>query len=177
MDKYTDEKLRERLKAYGQDVGPINNSTRPYWLNALSKLTLQHDGSPTKCASEMKVKKKTPLSHANRRNAKCRSQSVDSPKYANQSFSENDLSDWEINSILTDSPGSTPFPAKVLRKKKSVANHISSSEAPDRPESITSQKNGQKYLSLTPNSTRNSEEINIGNNMSTRIQLTGIIDF
>jgi len=44
MSRQTDEKddevLRQQLISHGEDVGPLNSSTRPYWEKRLLKLNL-----------------------------------------------------------------------------------------------------------------------------------------
>ncbi|KAG8186329.1 hypothetical protein JTE90_005861 [Oedothorax gibbosus] len=152
MENSSDEDLRKLLKAYGQDVGPINNSTRPYWKKALSKLTIQHV-SPITSTSKKGTREKKLISENKKFVASPTKSLIYISKCTDRSFSEEDLSDSENDSVVMDSPGSTPFPAKTQRIKKSPLIKNTKTSPVETLAIYANRKNC--HHSTTPSSTRN----------------------
>lgn len=56
MNQFSDEDMRRYLKCFGEDVGPLNDSTRPYWEKRLERL-IQLSDSNMKTSSQTRSEK------------------------------------------------------------------------------------------------------------------------
>ncbi|GFU25841.1 LEM domain-containing protein [Nephila pilipes] len=118
MADLTDEQLAKLLKDFGEDVGPLNNLTRPLWEKRLTKLKNSRDqifASPRNYISNSDTEEKP---RSNR--ILNRSSSADCVKLTSLNSSEEISSSFELGSPLRGEPGSSPYPFRVKPKISNV---------------------------------------------------------
>ncbi|GFQ88538.1 LEM domain-containing protein [Trichonephila clavata] len=122
MANLTDEQLAKLLKDYGEDVGPLNNTTRPLWekrLKDLKNSQSQKFGSSKNYNSNSDTEK-TPQSRPRKDRIVNRSSSVDRLKVTSLNSSEEITSSFELDSPLIGEPGNSPYPFRVKPRTTNV---------------------------------------------------------
>ncbi|GFY60753.1 LEM domain-containing protein [Trichonephila inaurata madagascariensis] len=122
MANLTDEQLGKLLKDYGEDVGPLNDITRPLWekrLKDLKNSQSQKFGSPKNYTSNSDTEN-TPRGRPRKDRIVNRSSSVDRLKVTSLNSSEEITSSFELDSPLIGEPGNSPYPFRVKPRTTNV---------------------------------------------------------
>ncbi|GFT57095.1 LEM domain-containing protein [Trichonephila clavipes] len=122
MANLTDEQLAKLLKDYGEDVGPLNNTTRPLWekrLKDLKNSQSQKFVSSKNYASNSDTEK-SPRDRPRKDRIVNRSSSVDRLKVTSLNSSEEITSSFELDSPLIGEPGNSPYPFRVKPRTTNV---------------------------------------------------------